>query len=507
MAPFSQPVGPTMPVPQTAVGIFRLFFTSALIQLIVGETNNYAAQILGDDVGVKWTDVDEDDIWAFLGFALLMGINWLPQLCMYWSQRYHFLPITERIPRDRFMDIWRYLHFTSQISPPAPPSTTTGASLSPSAARASPSSPGSAHTPDRLYKVRPIISAIVAACRNNYRPNREQAIDEAMVAFKGRSSMKQYNPIKPVKRGFKIWVRADSHNGYVCEFECYTGRKDGVVEKGLGGSVVTRLTRDLVGKSYHIYMDNFFSSVSLYRDLLSEMIYCTGTLRSNRRNFPPDLKDVAKRGLAHRGALKFRQDGNVSVCVWQDTRPVTFMSSYHSPAHTTSVARKRVDGSTINVECPVSIINYNKYMGGVDRGDQLRQYYHVHVKSRKSYKYIFWYLFEVCVLNSFILSRYSSCNIPNSTYISFRDRLATELIGKYNVRRRHFITKTVIHHHIIVNTSHYPCKAQSKRRCKYNRCTHITIWYCQTCDLHLCHTGDHNTDCFLKHHTQHNIYS
>ena len=242
--------------------------------------------------------------------------------------------------------------------------------------------------------------------------------------------MKQYNPIKPVKRGFKIWVRADSHNGYVCEFECYTGRKDGVVEKGLGGSVVTRLTRDLVGKSYHIYMDNFFSSVSLYRDLLSEMIYCTGTLRSNRRNFPPDLKDVAKRGLANRGALKFRQDGNVSVCVWQDTRPVTFMFSYHNPAHTTSVARKRVDGSTINVECPVSIINYNKYMGGVDRGDQLRQYYHVHVKSRKSYKYIFWYLFEVCVLNSFILSHYSSCNIPNSTYISFRDRLATELIGK-----------------------------------------------------------------------------
>ena len=70
--------------------------------------------------------------------------------------------------------------------------------------------------------------------------------------------MKQYNPIKPVKRGFKIWVRADSHKGYVCEFECYTGRKDGTAEKGLGGSVVTRLTRDLVGKSYQIFMDNFF---------------------------------------------------------------------------------------------------------------------------------------------------------------------------------------------------------------------------------------------------------
>ena len=112
--------------------------------------------------------------------------------------------------------------------------------------------------------------------------------------------MKQYNPIKPVKRGFKIWVRADSHKGYVCEFECYTGRKDGTAEKGLGGSVVTRLTRDLVGKSYQIFMDNFFS-ISLYRALLFDRIYCTGTARNCRRNFPPDLKDVAKRGLAWPG--------------------------------------------------------------------------------------------------------------------------------------------------------------------------------------------------------------
>ena len=253
--------------------------------------------------------------------------------------------------------------------------------------------------------------------------------------------MKQYNPIKLVKlvkHGFKIWVRADSHNGYVCEFECYTGRKDGKVGKVLGGSVVTQLTRDLVGKSYYIFMDNFFSSVYLYRNLLSEMIYCTGTVRSNRHNFPPDLKDVAKRGLSHRGAVMLRQDGNVSVCVWQDARPVTSTSSCHNPSHTTLVERKRVDGSIINVECPVSIVDYNKYMGGVDRGDQLRKYNHVHVKSRKCYKYIFWYLFEISVLNSFIFSHYS-CNIPNSTYLSFGDVLATELIDSYNVRRCHFI--------------------------------------------------------------------
>ena len=48
--------------------------------------------------------------------------------------------------------------------------------------------------------------------------------------------MKQYMPMKPVKRGFKVWVRADSVNGYFCDFDIYVGRPaDGVsVETGLG---------------------------------------------------------------------------------------------------------------------------------------------------------------------------------------------------------------------------------------------------------------------------------
>ena len=223
--------------------------------------------------------------------------------------------------------------------------------------------------------------------------------------------MKQYLPKKPVKRGVKVWVRSDSHNGYVCEFECYTGRKGQTSEVGLGGLVVTRLTRDLVGKSYLIFLDNFFSSVSLYHHLLSENIYCTGTLLSTRCNFPPDLKDVAKHVLATRGDVVTRQDGNVCVCVWQDTRLVTFISSGHK-----SIRRKRVDGSMINVECPDSIVDY-KYMGGVDREDQLRKYYHVHVKS--SHTSTYFGLFLKCVLNSFILRCYSPCNRAISSYLSY----------------------------------------------------------------------------------------
>ena len=64
-----------------------------------------------------------------------------------------------------------------------------------------------------------------------------------------------------------------------------------------------------------------------------------------------------------------RQDGNVCVTVWQDSRPVTFMSSGHNPDHTKVVQRKKHDGSKIAVDCPDCVVDYNSFMGGVDTGE------------------------------------------------------------------------------------------------------------------------------------------
>ena len=52
---------------------------------IVEEMNRYVRQMLGDTADAKWMNVTAEDIWGFLGFALLMGINKLPQLHQYWS--------------------------------------------------------------------------------------------------------------------------------------------------------------------------------------------------------------------------------------------------------------------------------------------------------------------------------------------------------------------------------------------------------------------------------------
>ena len=42
-------------------------------------------------------------------------------------------------------------------------------------------------------------------------------------------------------------------------------------------------------------------------------------------------------------------------------------------------------------------------MGGVDRADQLQSFYIAGYSSQKWYRYIFWFLFNLSVYNSFIL--------------------------------------------------------------------------------------------------------
>ena len=120
--------------------------------------------------------MNAEEIRAYLGFMILMGINKLPEVRDYWSngEYLHYSPIADRITKDRFEQITRYLHFADDTLP----------------AREEGYS--------RTQKVDPVISALKQNFQAVYYSNHEVSIDEAMIPFKGRSSMKQYVPLKPV---------------------------------------------------------------------------------------------------------------------------------------------------------------------------------------------------------------------------------------------------------------------------------------------------------------------
>ena len=65
--PFNRPVGPAVALSACILEVFKLFFTPALVDLIVEQTNLYACQVMSDDQYAKWVDVDAEEIWAYMG--------------------------------------------------------------------------------------------------------------------------------------------------------------------------------------------------------------------------------------------------------------------------------------------------------------------------------------------------------------------------------------------------------------------------------------------------------
>ena len=253
-----------------------------------------------------------------------------------------------------------------------------------------------------------------------------------------------------------------------------------------------------------MYFDNFFSSVDLFLDLLRVGLYGCGTLRSNRKGFPKELKPLLKKGLGERGEYKVRQHKQLTVSLWQDNRPVVTISTNSDPTQQTTVQRKARDGTSSTFCCPESISLYNKFMGGVDRNDQLRQYYAIRMKGRKYYKYIWWFLFDVAVTNAYILCK-NHTNLTVPSVKDFRIDLAKALIGEYCSRKR-IGRPSAIPPAQRFCEAHFPRRgAEKPHRCYYchhhrGKKRHETVWYCNSCQLFLCHNGKDQEDCFLAYH-------
>jgi hypothetical protein len=71
------------------------------------------------------------------------------------------------------------------------------------------------------------------------------------------------------------------------------------------------------------------------------------------------------------GESRKLQNEDVTATVWQDKCTVQLLSTNSDPLN---------DGKgneEVEIPCPQAIINYTKYMGGVDISDQKRDYYGV----------------------------------------------------------------------------------------------------------------------------------
>ena len=124
-----------------------LYSASSVARTYRGIIANIREAMCNKARGLRASTMDRCHTRGHLGLFWVcpMGINRLPALHHYWSkdEQLHYKPIADRIPRDRFLAIWRFLHFTDNSA------------LSSGTGDAALSSPPS----DRLWKVRPVINS------------------------------------------------------------------------------------------------------------------------------------------------------------------------------------------------------------------------------------------------------------------------------------------------------------------------------------------------------------
>ena len=336
---------------------------------------------------------------------------------------------------------------------------------------------------DPLKKVRPFYDHVKEKCRSLYQPLQELSVDERMVKSKARSHFKQYICNKPTKWGFKFWVLADP-TGYTCDYNLYCGRqRSGTIsENGLAYDVVMKLVQPYHSQGYMVFCDNFYTSPTLLQSLKANGIGATGTLNTNRRGVPACVKQIQqvlnRTGISRGTGYYVREEDNVYVC-WRDNKCVCVASNSY-PGHrdgTTSRRGKNPSGhfEMMEIPLPSPIKAYNKYMGGVDKSDQLIGYHRILRQTKRYWRTLLFHLFEICVTNSAVIRKWKHMQNKTKplTMSGFRDAVVLAIIKKYGGdNTQHGMQDFTIRH----GSTPY---AGTRRKCAicHKKCTR----YCKDC--------------------------
>lgn len=461
------------------IEIFNHFFSDCKNILLI-ESERYAGQ-RGATLNMADKELD-----AFLGILVLTGFHHLPGIRMYWSTdpNLNVPRISKIMSIRRFLHILRFLHVNNNENMPK----------------------RGENEYDKLYKIRPLIKILTEKYTTSFTINRNASIDESMVGFKGRTSLKQYMPLKPTKRGFKIWALNCSETGYLYNFIVYEGKSISKEEGTLGEKTILELSKPLRNTGRCLYFDNFFSTIPLMSNLLSVGLFACGTFRTNRKFYPKNMFTEDKKFKM--GDSDFAQSNEISVVKWKDrgSKPVVIVSNFHNPASASQVMRTNKTGEKESVNCPEAIRDYNKFMGGVDHFDQLIECYNISKKSRRWWVKLLYYFIDTAIVNSYIIFCHERKKLNQKIVpqLEFRSILANQLIADYQgVRKRgpQKVTKTKLskvdsNRNITVSNtlrlgnvgSHLPSKGTYRRCafCSTKQKVKRSNILCKECDVVLC---------------------
>ena len=462
------------------IDYFHLFLPESFFEDCAEQTNLYAQQ-MQEKIDERWEACTVSDVKIFLYVNIYFGIKRLPHYAHYFAEHplLRVEAVASVLTKARYEKLSQYFHLNNNdnFHPRGHPE----------------------HDP--LFKVRPLLDLVVAKSKALYLPGRNISFDEAMVQYTGRLYFKQYIRGKPTPWGVKVWCAADPRTGYLLDFFLYTG-KGKLGPNGLGYDVITTLGDRFNNRGHHFFFDNFFSSVKLAKDLLQQGTYSCSTIRPSRKGWP---KDLSKKKKEPKGTTKMRQSGNLLATLWVDKRPVTVLSTSSNPTMTS--AQRRTKEGPVSKQISQPIVHYNKSMGGVDLHDQYRSYYPVGRRSKKWWRCCVWFLFQVAIINSWIIYRKSYPASNKLSHLDFRLSILMKLM-KGNSSRKRRRTDNINVSGLSSNdpTDHQVIRLHGRKKCcvwcrksgqktATNRVPE-TVFGCTLCQVHLrkdlCFAAYHN---------------
>jgi hypothetical protein len=200
--------------------------------------------------------------------------------------------------------------------------------------------------------------------------------------------------------------------------------------------------------------------------------------------------------------------------VWHDKRDVLLLSTNSDPRSDGTVENKIENGKQkTQILCPNAVMNYTRNMGGEDLNDQLRQYYGVGHSSKKWWKFVFHFIINVCIVNSFIL--YDMTSRPSRTshgnrQLTYRKNLVQQLIRTYTSCKRTGRKRSLLIGTVSLRLLHCLEKITGREKvcglCMQRKIQapsgrgKQTSYKCKQCDFPQCHI-----ECFLDYHKERGV--
>lgn len=376
------------------------------------------------------------------------------------------------------------------------------------------------------------------------------SVDESMIEFYGRLSIKQFMPLKPIRFGIKMWSLC-TVSGFLLDFDIYCGKKfedkhQKLKNCTLGTRVVLKALRDFLLKTpsdklkdYHVAFDNFFTSPDLMIHLNELGLKATGTVRRDRvyemkeklnkkgklvpfrEIVPIELDKKCDRGTF---TVKHDEKSKVNFVSVMDSKVVSVLSTASGVEPITPVSRySKTTRAKENINFPASFSVYNKTMGGVDLQDQHCNDAKINVKSKKWTWSVFCRIISASISNAFILWKQHSGNDSDNKYGIKEFTMAVadvylsprkSVIENHKfcwipVRRQCHICKKKVSTSCIDCKNHF-CTAcftishgidvhestsnKKKGYCSGQECEKRTSTYCEGCSDHIC------PECFEGYH-------